>query len=491
MPRSTANRRNTALRLVCQRPGCGTVYAPMKGREPGKPNEQRFCSRECARSYGVYTRRGRWPEPANVPTPTPAEPPAQDMAVRLAAFHEACEQAARDDAFAGRILERDARQHGEQGRTLILAGMGAYLGVQNGALVVHQGRTHGAPGRRDVLQPALHDVNRLLVLDGTGTVTIPALAWCQREGIALTVLDAGGRVLAQSMPEAPLNATLRRAQYMAQASGRDVELARAILTRKLTGQRVTLDLDGVLLATDALCRARDALDMALSWLALPNGPTPFLSTVAGLMAYEATCARAYWECLASLPLLWRPSDTRAGKVPQHWQTVGPRNSPLAPHGNARHAVRPAHAVWNLAYAALASDIRAALLAAGLDPACGFLHADAAGRESLVWDMVELRRGDVDAHCLRFLASTTLRPAHFERQPDGGLRLAPSFARLVLASCRASRADLAADAQWLATMLLAPAPAGERKDMRAHTVPTAAVFRTRKRALASANVSAAH
>ena len=54
--------------------------------------------------------------------------------------------------------------------------------------------------------------------------------------------------------------------------------------------------------------------------------------------------------------------------------------------------------------------------------------------------------------LDFLHDTQLRAAHFERLPGGGLRLRPQLVRAILAECRASRVNVAADVQWVAQRL---------------------------------------
>src|SRR5260221_6510432 len=104
----------------------------------------------------------------------------------------------------------------KEARTIILAGQGSYLGVEGGALVVHQGRTHGAPApERELLYPALHGVRLILWIGGHGyqggTMTLAAAAFCQREGIAICVLDGTGE---------PLLPPLRNEQTNAQLGGR-------------------------------------------------------------------------------------------------------------------------------------------------------------------------------------------------------------------------------------------------------------------------------
>lgn len=58
-----------------------------------------------------------------------------------------------------------------------------------------------------------------------------------------------------------------------------------------------------------------------------------------------------------------------------------------------------------------------LAMAGFDPACGFLHADADGRYSLSYDVLELLRADIDAAILPWVASQTWKRADFPVTPE--------------------------------------------------------------------------
>ena len=55
----------------------------------------------------------------------------------------------------------------------------------------------------------------------------------------------------------------------------------------------------------------------------------------------------------------------------------------------------ANGTLNYAYGCLEASCRQALAIHGFDVACGFLHADLKGRDSLVYDLMELERGTVD------------------------------------------------------------------------------------------------
>jgi CRISP-associated protein Cas1 len=96
----------------------------------------------------------------------------------------------------------------------------------------------------------------------------------------------------------------------------------------------------------------------------------------------------------------------------------------------------------------------ALTALGCDVACGFLHTDKDGRDSLVYDLMELERPAVDGLVLDFLASTMLHAGDFTRVSDGSCRLHPQLARAVVAACRESQARLDEGAKWLGSLLTA-------------------------------------
>jgi CRISP-associated protein Cas1 len=355
------------------------------------------------------------------------------------------------------------------GRTIVLAGQGSYLGVEAGALVVHQGRTSGVPApSRELLFPGVHGVSRIVWVgrdrsQPSGTLTLAALAYCRREGISLALLDGAGEPLLNVSPDAPTDVALRRAQYTVDEAGQ-VRIARTILTKKLEGQRRTL------LAHPELPnrpRALDALGMALSWLGLAT-PTPYLSTATGVLMFEARCARANWGAWPGLALRWEKKAQKI--VPPHWQAARERTSPLAPNANGRHAVDPINALLNYCYGCLESQTRQALLMQGFDLSVGLLHADKSGRDSLVFDLMECERGAVDGLVLDFLARTTFRLADFTRLPDGCVRLHPELARLVVATCRVPKDRLDERAQWLRRELLHPQKSS--KQPRRHVLEAA-------------------
>ncbi len=77
----------------------------------------------------------------------------------------------------------------------------------------------------------------------------------------------------------------------------------------------------------------------------------------------------------------------------------------------------------ISFACLESEARLALLAHGLDPTLGVLHADQRNRDSLALDALEPVRGEVDAFLLDLLEDRTFTARDFGELPNGVCRIA--------------------------------------------------------------------
>jgi CRISPR-associated endonuclease Cas1 len=280
------------------------------------------------------------------------------------------------------------------------------------------------------LYRGLHDVTRIVCLNPTGALSFAAIHWCAQQGISLLLLDRDGSILSAFTPEAESDATLRRAQFLAASTGRNVEIAHPRLP----------DAD----------RAVSVLADALTWLELST-PPQWLTSIPVIRTYEARCAAAYFSAWQGMPLRWARRDRE--RIPPHWLSIRARSSPLSRAAAARHAVDPANAILNYAYAVLEGQTRQALSGSGFDLPCGFLHANRRGRDALVYDLMELARPLVDDRVLSFLQATTFHAGDFTCVSDGSCRLHPQLARAVVAACGVSQLHLAGDAAWLRAQLL--------------------------------------
>ena len=96
---------------------------------------------------------------------------------------------------------------------------------------------------------------------------------------------------------------------------------------------------------------------------------------------------------------------------------------------------------NYAYACLGTQCRQALLTHGFDIACGVLHADLQGRDSLVFDLMELYRSQVDAKLLTLLQQTTFHTGDMTQAQNGSIRFHPEFAAIALLAVNYPKARL--------------------------------------------------
>ncbi|HEX4012433.1 MAG TPA: CRISPR-associated endonuclease Cas1 [Candidatus Cybelea sp.] len=284
---------------------------------------------------------------------------------------------------------------------LVADGYGISLRVLYGKLRVEDGI---GPHRRSLaLDRTGSGFERLVLLGKSGTLTLESLAWLRAIGAGLIHLSADGHVLTHSVPYGYDGHPIRRAQALAIATGLDIDLARDLIHRKLDGQRANLARLRVadLRSFDAM---REALDRAAS--------------IDEIRLCEAKAAAIYWHAWSGVPIRLRGRDLT--RVPGKWTHYESRASSLT--NGPRAATNPINALLNYVYALLESETRLALLAAGLDPTLGVLHADQRNRDSFALDAMEPIRPAVDAFVLDLLEERVLTSRDFVELPNGVCRV---------------------------------------------------------------------
>jgi CRISPR-associated endonuclease Cas1 len=289
---------------------------------------------------------------------------------------------------------------------LVVDGFGVRLRVLYGKLHVEDGI---GPHRRSIVLdragsgPGSSRLERLVLLGKTGALTLESLAWLRAIGAALVHLAPDGAVLTHSVPLGYQGHPIRRAQALAVTTGLDVALARDLIARKMEGQRANLvrlhakDLRG-------FDRLREALNDT--------------STIDDVRLCEAKAAAIYWNAWSSVSMRLRGRDLI--RVPARWTRYDSRASVLT--GAPRAATNPINALLNYLYSMLESEARLALLAAGLDPTLGVLHADQRNRDSFALDAMEPVRPDVDAFVLDMLEGQVFTARDFVQMPNGVCRI---------------------------------------------------------------------
>lgn len=141
---------------------------------------------------------------------------------------------------------------------------------------------------------------------------------------------------------------------------------------------------------------RHALGEGMAQLAHAGEQLRTAASLDSLRGLEGAGARAYFAALASvLP----PSLGFQGR-------------------NRRPPRDPFNVVISLGYTLLAAESALMLHGVGLDPAIGFLHEPAWGRDSLACDVIEPLRPQIDAFALRLFAEQVLRVEDFSQSAAG-------------------------------------------------------------------------
>ena len=287
---------------------------------------------------------------------------------------------------------------------LTLRGFGVRVRVRCGHLEIQDGV--GADRRKIRLPRVGHALRRVVCISQDGFVTLSALKWLADVDASLTMLDRRGKVLFVTGPTASSDARLRRCQALALGNGAGLEISRRLIDAKLEGEeRVIRERLNDPATAQVIATFRERLSAS--------------DSVEMIRVLEAQAAGSYFGALRNIPVLWPKADMP--RIPDHWRTVGSRQSPLT--GGPRLAVTPVHAVLNYCFALLEAESRLALSTLGLDPGLGLgLHTDTPNRDSLALDVLEPVRPQVESWVLDWIAREPLRRADFFETATGNCRL---------------------------------------------------------------------
>jgi CRISP-associated protein Cas1 len=267
------------------------------------------------------------------------------------------------------------------------------LKIERGDLVVWNGNSE----RR--FPKVVHGLKTIVFTGFGGTLSFQVIKWCELQGIGICTLGWYGEFIGITGTHLTATVDLRRAQFRADG----FTVARNILEQKLLSEA----------KIGKLSKTAHAKALARMKAARCTGD---------LFPIEAEAALAYWQSWAF------DLHFAARHWPAQWERFEHRASAIS--GGGRHATHPVNAILNYAYSVAAAQLTRALAAHGFDPACGFMHADAAGRASLTYDALELLRADVDAAILPWAASHKWKRADFPVTPEGIVRLQTALAAVI-------------------------------------------------------------
>jgi CRISPR-associated endonuclease Cas1 len=297
----------------------------------------------------------------------------------------------------------------QDGPVCVVDGMGLRVGVDRNHLVIADGI---GPYRRERrFHKATHGLTRLVILGQSGNISLDALRYCDRLGIAVVVIDSGSwRVTFNSTPKGTDDARLRRMQALAPETALGVEITRLLLSAKLEGQASVLrSMMGVNDAVDVVLTLRDDLAQSSSYEEMRQ-----------LEASAAACYFNWWNTSGIAVATFAKKDE--GMIPDHWRRFDGRRSVLLSNNGNRKAERPVNAILNYLFGLLEVESIVACHAIGLDPGLGIMHLDARSRQSMALDLMEPVRPLVEQWTLDLLAKRSFKRTDFIETDDGHVRL---------------------------------------------------------------------
>lgn len=305
-----------------------------------------------------------------------------------------------------------------------VTGQGISLRVRRHHLEITDGFPLETQQESRMVTRAVDRVQRLLLLAGSGWVTLDALNFAATNDAPIVACDPAGRLRWVLLPGegGQWKTNLRRAQAAALHESTGLEIARFLIEGKLAKQtEVVRDVLARLgTRTDTVIqKTADALDRFRA----ESGKAP---TIGRLRFIESQGAETYWSAWIGLcPQFGPPSYART--VPHHWKMFRSRHSPLHNSHGPKDAVEPINSLINLGYAFLEAEAKIACHAAGLDPALGIVHSDREARLNFIFDLMEPVRPVVDRLVLELIASHTFRRGELWALRDGRCRLDQEFA----------------------------------------------------------------
>lgn len=311
---------------------------------------------------------------------------------------------------------------------LILCGHGISMRIENGALVIRDGFTHYPQQQikyryfpRDLELPT-----RILLLDGSGTLSFDVLSWLAEQGVALARVKWTGEIV--TVASGTGYAADREKVDWQQATRADpskrLAFAADLIRKKIISTIPTLE---VFVAPS---RSRD-IALAKAELTIERLGGEAFADINAIFAIEGECASAYFRSWGGLPVQWK--GVARHPIPDEWHAYNWRSSrATGVKPENRNASHPVNAMLNYAYAVKLAQVQIEAIAHGYDPTTGIMHNSHKGSPAWALDMIELERAAVDAAVLQFVRDQVFTPADFVIRKDGVVRLSPQLARMIAA-----------------------------------------------------------
>ncbi|MDX2221682.1 MAG: CRISPR-associated endonuclease Cas1 [Rhodospirillaceae bacterium] len=316
-----------------------------------------------------------------------------------------------------------------QDRPMILAGHGISISVDKGTLLIRDGNTH-YPDPKTPLRYFKGDLNlppRIVLVDGSGAITLDAIDWLTAQKVDLIRLDWQGHIVTVASATGYAADPKKVAWQFATRSNEPKRVSFAIPLIRTKIEQTLFNLREILPPSryrdSAIENASDALRVLKS-----NPPR----TVSKLAAIEGVVAQGYFYAWRALDMKWKAVSRYP--IPDDWKQYLSRST-LNTKTRVRNkrATHPINAMLNYAYGVLEASTRIQVIAEGYDPTIGIMHDSLKPeKHSFVHDRMEPMRPVADRTILKLIKEQTFSGADFVLQKDGVCRLNPEMARNLVA-----------------------------------------------------------
>jgi len=321
------------------------------------------------------------------------------------------------------------RRRERETRPLVLTGHGLSLRVDKGCLLVRDGNTHYPAERREwrFFNGALDIPPLIIVVDGSGEITMDALDWLTTQQVPLIRLRWDGKFLAIATQggQAASGAKVYWQERTRNDPTARLRFARDLIHDKALSTLVTME--------DHLPQSRVWEDAHKNVTAqtrrLERRPPRSIHELLGI---EGAIANEYFRAWTGITLKWKALKQRP--IPEDWKKYTSRSSLRERLRVNRGATHPVNAMLNYAYGVLVSQTQIRLIAQGYDPTLGIMHDrenDRGSYPAFALDHMEPMRPVVDRAVLHLISSTVFTGGDFSIQHDGVCRLNPELATLVV------------------------------------------------------------
>ena len=306
--------------------------------------------------------------------------------------------------------------------------------ASGGRLKLRYGLALGDTVTEEWLSRGTCDVEHIVILGKSGTITLDAIQWAMDMEITVSMLDYQGNLVTDMLPKEHISPIVKQRQACASPQMQR-RLAIGLLQEKFEGQ--LKNLRG--LETEKLTvGTKQAVKRGIEQFRGIQGGLLRCQNPEQMIEVEAQAGRAYWGAFDAVPLKWKITATKT--IPEHWLTIGSRISPKSDNG--RFAVTPFHACLNYLYGCLESRIKRYCIAYRLDMDFPVLHSYArTNRSGLIYDIMEPIRPSVDRLLYRFISKTTLKISDFFETRQGVCKVMPELASKIIPLVRTLDPDI--------------------------------------------------